>query len=156
MTSLARLIYNKNNLYDKCEIFCKEMDRLDVFHVGKVNFVDAVYEKLDELLRSGCLPEGAKLPSENELCRQYAVSRVVVREALQKLRSEKRIVTRQGMGTFVANPKNFIPPDREILLTEQSYADFLDFREAVEFSAIRLTKTRATPEDFRKIERRAQ
>lgn len=128
---------------------------MDLIRLGKINLVEAVYEKMDQLLRSGQFSEGAKLPSENELCKQYCVSRVVVREALQKLRSEKRIITRQGMGTFVANPQNFIPLDHEILLTEQSYKDFLVFRDAVEITAVKASKHSATPEDYEKIERRA-
>ena len=125
---------------------------MDIVRIEKVNLVDAVYTQLRDLLVSGRWPEGTKIPSENELCREFSVSRVVVREALQKLRGEKLIVSRQGVGSYAANPSNFVPVDQPIDLSEQLYLDFLDFRDAVEISAIKLSKNAATPEDYRKME----
>ena len=125
---------------------------MDIVRIEKVNLVDAVYTQLRDLLVSGRWPEGTKIPSENELCREFSVSRVVVREALQKLRGEKLIVSRQGVGSYAANPSNFAPVDQPIDLSEQLYLDFLDFRDAVEISAIKLSKNAATPEDYRKME----
>ena len=42
-----------------------------------------------------------KLPSENELCNLFGVSRITVREALQVLVKSRILLTRKGMGTFV-------------------------------------------------------
>lgn len=125
---------------------------MDIVRIEKVNLVDAVYTQLRELFVSGKWPEGTKIPSENELCRQFSVSRVVIREALQKLRGEKLIVTRHGVGTYVANPSNFEPAIRVFDLSERTYRDFLNFREAVEISAIKLTRRAATEEDYAQIE----
>jgi DNA-binding FadR family transcriptional regulator len=124
----------------------------DIIRIEKVNLVDAVYTQLRDLLVSGKWSEGTKFPSENELCREFSVSRVVIREALQKLRGERLIVTRQGIGTYVANPSNFEPGEHEFVLSERTYREFLDFREAVEFSAIRLLKQSAMEEDFLRME----
>lgn len=125
---------------------------MDIVRIEKVNLVDAVYTQLRELLISGKWPEGTKIPSENELCREFSVSRVGIREALQKLRGEKLIVTRQGVGTYAANPSNFSPTDQEFVLSEQTYRDFLLFREGVEINAIRLTRKTATEEDYQRME----
>lgn len=125
---------------------------MDIVRIERVNLVDAVYAQLRELLVSGRWPEGSKIPSENELCREFSVSRVVIREALQKLRGEKLIVTRQGVGTYAANPSNFAPQTQDINISEQLYRDFLDFREAVEYTAIKLSKNTATEADFQKME----
>ncbi len=124
---------------------------MELVRIEKINLVDAVYTQLRDFLVSDQWPEGTKIPSENELCKQFSVSRVVVREALQKLRGEKLIVTRQGVGTYVANPSNFIASKQTIELSEQVYREFLDFRQAVEFNAIKLAKNQATKEDFRKM-----
>ena len=48
------------------EKFC-----MDIVRIEKVNLVDAVYTQLRELLVSGRWPEGTKIPSENELCRDF-------------------------------------------------------------------------------------
>ena len=125
---------------------------MEIVQVRKVNLTDEVYSQLKRILLSGEWMEGSKIPSENALCRQFSVSRVVVREALQMLRAEKLIVTRHGMGTFVANPSNFLPVIQPINLTEQVYRDFLEFRSSVEIAAIKQGTKAATEEDFRRME----
>ncbi len=45
--------------------------------------------------------ESAKIPSENELCRLFGVSRMTVREAIRGLVESRILTTRRGVGTFV-------------------------------------------------------
>ena len=52
----------------------------------------------------GDLSAGAKLPSEAELMEHYSVARMTVRQAIQELRSEGRVVAEQGRGVFVRQP----------------------------------------------------
>lgn len=47
------------------------------------------------------LASGEKLPSENELCETYGVSRSTVRAALKQLEAIGLVRSRQGAGTFV-------------------------------------------------------
>ncbi len=54
----------------------------------------------DAILTKKYLP-GAKLPSENELCAQFNVSRTSVREALQVLSAHGLITVEKGKGIFV-------------------------------------------------------
>lgn len=67
------------------------------------------YAQLRELLeadiRIGRLEVGGQLPSEAELCSDYAVSRTVVRQALMELSNEGLITRVKGKGSFVARPK---------------------------------------------------
>ncbi len=56
-------------------------------------------------IESGNWKPKQMLPYENELCTRFAVSRTVVRQALQELKSDGYIITRKGKGTFVAEPK---------------------------------------------------
>src|SRR4051812_35674045 len=57
--------------------------------------------ELFERIRSGAYAVGVKLPSENELAREFGVSRPVVREALESLRAVGLIVSRSGRGSYV-------------------------------------------------------
>lgn len=128
---------------------------MEIVKIEKVNLVEAVYQQLREMILSGKVPEGTKLESENKLAESFSVSRVVIREALQKLRGKKLIVTRQGVGTYVANPSNFALDMQSIELTEEAYLDFIHFREAVEYTAAALAKNVATEEDFDELDRHA-
>jgi GntR family transcriptional regulator len=48
---------------------------------------------------------GERLPGEVVLCERYGVSRTVVRQALDEMANEGRVVRRKGQGTFVAARK---------------------------------------------------
>lgn len=54
-------------------------------------------EQIQKNLKNGT----AKLPTENELCRRYHVSRQTVRQALSLLQQEKLIEKKHGSGTYL-------------------------------------------------------
>src|SRR6478672_887147 len=60
-------------------------------------------ERLTAQITSGELTPGAQLPTEQELIAATGVSRTVVREAVAALRAEGLVLTRQGVGAFVAD-----------------------------------------------------
>lgn len=64
----------------------------------------AIADALRRQITSGDLVAGAVLPSEADLAGSYGVSRVTVRKALELLRDEGLIGSRQGFGWFVAVP----------------------------------------------------
>ena len=57
---------------------------------------------LRERIADGEFAAGRLLPSESELGRHYAASRMTVRRALEALRVDGLIDSRQGFGWFVA------------------------------------------------------
>ena len=62
-----------------------------------------VGERLRDLISSGNLAPGDKLPSENELARALQVSRPVVREALRGLSMMGIVESQRGGGCFVTD-----------------------------------------------------
>jgi DNA-binding FadR family transcriptional regulator len=65
-----------------------------------------VAEHLVGEIRDGVLELGQKLPSEADLCKQYGVSRTVIREAVARLRHDGLLESRQGSGVIVASWEN--------------------------------------------------
>ncbi len=61
---------------------------------------EIIQNELKAQMSSGSLKPGDKLPSESELCRAYAVSRNVVRQALRNLEAEGLTETLKGIGSF--------------------------------------------------------
>ena len=59
---------------------------------------------LQKLIQGGIYHTGERIPSEADLCTQYAVSRVTVRKALDVLVQDGVLTRRHGLGTFVASP----------------------------------------------------
>lgn len=68
-------------------------------------------EALQEAIESGEFTESKPLPTEEELIREFKVSRTTVREALRGLMERGIIVKKQGVGSFVASEKidEFLP-----------------------------------------------
>ncbi len=62
-------------------------------------------QKLRTDIQSGVYPVHSRIPSEQELCQTYQVSRVTVRKALAELTQEGLLKRHQGKGTFVGIPR---------------------------------------------------
>ncbi len=63
-----------------------------------------IAQELKQEIARGIYPVGAQLPTEDELCSRFSVSRYTVREALRQLRDEGLVSSRQGAGTMVVPP----------------------------------------------------
>jgi GntR family transcriptional regulator len=63
-----------------------------------------VEEVLRESIRDGKLGAGSRLPTEDALIAQYAVSRTTIRTAVQSLIAQGMVEIRRGKGTFVTQP----------------------------------------------------
>ncbi|MDP4088553.1 MAG: PLP-dependent aminotransferase family protein [Bacillota bacterium] len=61
-----------------------------------------IYNRVKEMILTGMLPSGSKLPSSRELAAILKVSRVTVINAFQKLEEKNYIYTINGKGTFVS------------------------------------------------------
>src|ERR1700743_1973802 len=68
-----------------------------------------LYAQVEDVLvariSSGALPIGAQLPSEEELIREFEVSRTTIRTTIQNLVRQGLVEIRRGRGTFLASPR---------------------------------------------------
>ena len=111
-----------------------------------------VYEKIVELIASNVFPVKSRLPSEMDLSERFEASRPVVREALQRLRDDGLIVSRQGSGSYVQRR-----PDVEVLqlVPVGSLADVqrcFEFRAGLEPATAALAALRRDNEDLARID----
>ena len=67
-------------------------------------YLQVVRALKDEIVR-GVHPVGSQLPTEEDLCTRFAVSRYTVREALRLLREDHLVSSRKGAGTTVVTPR---------------------------------------------------
>lgn len=124
--------------------------------IEKVAVGEQVYDQLKKLLLEGEWAPGSKIPSENELADMFHVSRVTVRQALQKLNALGLLETRLGEGSFVKtldageNMNALIPT---VYLGEQSIMQVIEFRQIIETECARLAARRASDEDVKELER---
>lgn len=100
----------------------------------------------------GKLAPGSRLPTEQEMIASTGVSRTVVREAVAHLRAEGLLVTRQGVGAFVAdNPRRPFRINFDQAQTLREVLDVMELRTGIEVEAAGLAAERASPAQIAKI-----
>jgi len=62
---------------------------------------EQIVNQIEKRIVAGELKAGDQLPPENELAKQFAVSRTAVREAIKTLREKRLVEIRPGRGTFI-------------------------------------------------------
>lgn len=106
-----------------------------------------VYASLLASLESGQLPPDGRLPPETELARRYHVSRPTIRKVLGQLRDERRIVSRQGSGSYATRAAR--KPELDLPLNDTSSC--LYFRRAVEPACVALAAEHHSDESFAEL-----
>ena len=117
--------------------------------------VDLIIRQIKELVISGKLKPGDKLPPERKLSEQLVVGRTHVREALRKLEFYGILKTRPQSGTYVASIgvsalESLIADVLKI--DSPSFMSLVETRVLLEESSIRLACQRRTKEDIVQLE----
>jgi DNA-binding FadR family transcriptional regulator len=122
---------------------------------------EQVADQLRELIVSGQLERGERLPNETVLAREFGVSRATVREALRLLTAQSMIRTAKGAGggTYVTLPtvdhvSEFLNSALELLAAAEHVTldELLEAREALEVPAARMAAQRRTDEAVERLE----
>ena len=112
--------------------------------------VQEVVVHLQQLIQSGHIKAGDKLPTESAVMSGLGVSRTVVREAISRLQASGQVETRHGIGTFALEA----PTTHNFRIAEQDMATIddviavLELRISLETEAAGLAAQRATPEQL--------
>lgn len=117
------------------------------------SLTERVIDSLKRELLSGALRPGDRLPTEQELVRQFGVSRTVVREAIAALKADGLVETRQGRGATVAGDPHRQPfrVDASRLGSIEMVVSLMELRMAVEVEAAAAAAVRRTPDQLAAI-----
>ncbi|MBM7654494.1 DNA-binding FadR family transcriptional regulator [Neobacillus cucumis] len=118
---------------------------------SKKLYMQIYYQILSEI-QSGSFKIGDKLPAERELCEQFGVSRVPIRQALSALELNGIIYSRQGEGIFVKrNQLKNNHSESAIFFKSISPEDIVEARMTIEPLIIKFAAQRATDEDIEEL-----
>ncbi|MGA2106796.1 MAG: FadR/GntR family transcriptional regulator [Syntrophorhabdales bacterium] len=129
-------------------------DRLNP--VRRENLNEKIVSQIRQLIFSGAIKAGGRLPSERALTERFQVSRAVVRQALKALEQSGLVEIRTGVsgGAFVID-KLYMPVFQatyDLFNSGQlTLAHFSEARKAIESSSMRLAVQKATTEDIEKL-----
>lgn len=103
-----------------------------------------VYQYLKKNIITGNFIEGDLLPSENELCLQFEVTRPTVRQALNTLVQDGYIYKQHGKGSIVASSQKTLG-----LLSFKGFTEVLrDSDQKIETKILERKQLNTWPEDF--------
>jgi GntR family transcriptional regulator, transcriptional repressor for pyruvate dehydrogenase complex len=121
----------------------------------QLRLADRVAEDLLQRIRDRTLQPGDRLPTENELCEEFGVSRTVVREATRFLVARGVVEVRAGSGAVVAaiGPASASESLALFLegLPESDYVAMHEVRDVLEIKSARAAAERASDEDVAAI-----
>jgi GntR family transcriptional repressor for pyruvate dehydrogenase complex len=115
---------------------------------------DVIIKQIKELLMTGQLQPGDRLPPERKLSEKFGVGRTQVREAIRKLEFYGILKTRPQSGTFVASigisALESLIAD-VLRIDSYSFLSLVETRVILEVSSIRTACERHTPADLVQI-----
>ncbi|MBA2813301.1 FadR family transcriptional regulator [Streptomyces sp. KM273126] len=124
-----------------------------------MSLTDRAIEQIRELIRTGALPPGSKLPPEPELAVQLGLSRNLAREAVKALAVARVLEVRRGDGTYVTSLQPSLLLEAlggavELLQSDSSaLLDLMEVRRLLEPSVAALAATRITDRGLAEVKR---
>ncbi len=123
--------------------------------VRRETVMDTVARRIEQLVRSGELRSGDRLPPEPQLAQRLNVSRSSLREALKGLMYLGLIKSRAGDGTYIQSSLTRVLNQHfqwMILLDEVKHLEIYELRKIIEPEAAALAAKRATRSDIEQLE----
>jgi GntR family transcriptional regulator, transcriptional repressor for pyruvate dehydrogenase complex len=122
-----------------------------------VSLTDKAITRIRELIQTGELPPGSRLPPEQLLATDLGVGRNIMREAVRALVAARVLEVRRGNGTFVTSlePKLLLEGigDAVELLQGDTMLELTEVRRLFESVATGLAATRISPPQLTEVKR---
>lgn len=115
-----------------------------------------IERKIEEAIRDKKLLPGQKLPTEKELCAQFAVSRTALREALRRLSARGLLDIKKGSGIYITELKiedaiNSLHLFYDLRFNSDLIIKIIEVRRLFEPEIARLAARNRTDEDIRTL-----
>ena len=124
-------------------------------HLNCITPSDQVIAKIKDLIKSGILKPGDRLPAERKMAEDFGFGRTQIREALHKLEFYGLIKTLPQSGSIITQ-LDISALDGLITdvlnLQEYDFFSLVEMRVILEVNAIKLCATRRTEKDLKLIE----
>ena len=119
----------------------------------KMPLAEKVYHALHARILNGDYPANEKLPPEMQLSEEFGVSRPVLRAALERLREDGMVQSRQGAGSFVRAVPASVPLGFARVETLADIQRCYEFRINLETEAAALAAERRNDTALAEIDR---
>jgi GntR family transcriptional repressor for pyruvate dehydrogenase complex len=122
--------------------------------VKKESVGQQVVGQIVELIRTGNLRRGDRLPSERELVEIFGISRPSLRESMRALSVLGIIESRHGGGAFVTEldaTAMLAPLDLFLALSKANFDDAFESRRIIEIEIVRKAAMKATRADIQDL-----
>lgn len=83
----------------------KQNKEIDLEINSFIPLYQQLYDNIRKQISAGIYKPGEKIPSEGDLCKEFNVSRITVRNALDELVKEDILFKKRGKGTYVTIPE---------------------------------------------------
>ncbi|HTP58575.1 MAG TPA: GntR family transcriptional regulator, partial [Spirochaetia bacterium] len=103
--------------------------------VQRASAVDTVIHKIRELVKSGQLKPGDRLPNETELSKAFGTSRGPIREGVKALVALGVLDVRRGDGTYISESSARTAVDQllfQLLLSKAEQKELRELRSMME------------------------
>jgi DNA-binding FadR family transcriptional regulator len=111
---------------------------------------EVVVDRMQELIRAGEWPVGARIPAEPELVEALGVGRNTIREAVRALEHSGFLEPRRGDGTYVRS-RNLLAAAISRCVSSSEVLELLQVRRALEREAAQSAARNRTPEHVRRL-----
>jgi GntR family transcriptional repressor for pyruvate dehydrogenase complex len=131
-------------------------EELEIKHtpIQPLRLYEEVSARIRQRILSGDLQPGDKLPSESVLTEQFAVSRTVIREAIQYLQTQGLVRVKHGSGVYVRKPSinTFVKAFSNLFqMHDGAVFDLHHVRAILEIEIAALAAERASEEDIQAL-----
>ncbi|MEI4487504.1 FadR/GntR family transcriptional regulator [Frigidibacter sp. MR17.14] len=116
------------------------------------SLADRIYHQLYGRIVNGDYQAQQKLPAETVLAEELGVSRPILRSALERLREEGLVYSRQGAGSYVRQPQKQTSLGFAKVETIADIQRCYEFRMTLEVDAARLAAERHNDEALAEVE----